>query len=216
MVLRTLREQWNELCSGPPPLVESTLDAILASYAAPTRRYHGTKHVIAVVERVNDLAKQPLWSDPSEASIDVSSAVLAAWYHDVVYDSMLPGNEEASAVRAQQELSQLDIDPAQVEHVAALVRMTAHHRPTDVAGALLADADLWTLGGAPEEYFAYGKLIRMEYQHVPEPAWISGRGTFIRSFLNRAHIFATPRGRHERESQARLNLEAELARLPSP
>ena len=210
-----LREQWESLCGGPVALSAAALDRIIDAYSVPTRRYHGTRHVIAVVSRVNDLASQSLWTEQHESPIDVGSAVLAAWYHDVVYDSTKAGNEETSAQLAQRELAALNVDPAQVEHVAALVRMTAHHRPTDVAGALLADADLWTLGGEPEEYFAYGKLIRAEYQHVPESAWTTGRSTFIRSFLNRAHIFATPRGRHEREVQARRNLAAELAQLPS-
>jgi predicted metal-dependent HD superfamily phosphohydrolase len=208
-----LRDQWGEICRAEPERCLAVLDQIIAAYSGPTRQYHGLAHVIGVVERVNELAQEDLWSDPIQAAEDAEIAVLAAWFHDVVYDSLRGDNEAASAAQARRDLTLLELDAQRVEQVAQLVEMTAHHHPTDRAGALVADADLWTLGGEPAEYFAYGSLIRAEYAHVPDDLWVLGRGRFIRSFLARPHIFTTPRGRSEREPQARHNLETELALL---
>ncbi len=205
--------QWQRICGVHSQESQRVLNSVVAAYREPTRRYHGLAHVLGVVSRINELALQPLWSDPQDAADDVNAAVMAAWFHDVVYDAQKSDNEAASAERASADLLGLGLPLAFVAKVADLVRMTIEHRPTDPAGALLADADLWTLGGDEVDYFTYGDLIRLEYAHVPEQAWRSGRAAFIQLFLSRDHIFNTPRGQVEREAQARRNLLAEFEML---
>ncbi len=213
-----LGTQWDRICGGPSEQSGRVHRSLVASYSEPSRRYHGLAHAVGVVTRVNDLAQsQPTSHDGTTkvpvAAADLEAAVMAAWYHDVVYDPVVGGNEVASAERAMRELYGLGLAAPFVKQVSDLVLMTIEHRPTDTAGFILADADLWTLGGSEPDYFAYGDLIRQEYAHVPDPAWRRGRAAFIEIFLGRPHIFNTPRGRAERETQARRNLRSELSRL---
>ncbi len=213
VVSEELGTQWEQICGVASQQSRRVLNSIVDSYSDSSRRYHGLGHVLGVVARVNDLAKQPLWTDTAQAAADKNAAVVAAWYHDVIYDPRSGGNEAASATRATEELHQLGLAPLFVAQVSDLVLMTIEHRPDTAAGALLADSDLWTLGGPKADYFAYGRLIRQEYAHVPDPAWRMGRSAFIEVFLGRDQIFNTPRGQAEREAQARRNLRAELASL---
>jgi predicted metal-dependent HD superfamily phosphohydrolase len=183
----------------PPLSAQSFFAQLAASYNESHRRYHNLNHVIAVVKRVTMLRR--------ENSSDIR---IAAWYHDVVYDPSSSSNEADSADRAVDELTTLRLDPTRIDRIASLINMTKHHHPATDDEAILADADLWTLGGSTQDYFTYGALIRQEYAHVSEDNWQTGRGNFITSFLARPAIFHTDTGRNEREDQARENLAAEL------
>ena len=89
-------------------------------------------------------------NNPTGTALDLE-VVLAAWFHDAVYDA-LPEAEERSAVWAEQALP----NPPAAE-VARLVRITAHHRVDghDPNAAVLSDADLAILAAPAERYAAY-------------------------------------------------------------
>jgi predicted metal-dependent HD superfamily phosphohydrolase len=198
--------------SLPTSRRDRLFDQVWSAYADSSRRYHSTDHVTAVVRRVTELATATATAE-FHFPIDVSELRMAAWFHDVVYDVTKHDNEAQSAAYASAELTELGVPAQSAERVADLVRMTAHHQPADEVQSVLSDADLWTLGGSADDYFAYGSLIRVEYAHVNDADWKAGRGAFIQRFLQRPHIFHTPTGRTQRELQARGNLTEELARL---
>jgi predicted metal-dependent HD superfamily phosphohydrolase len=206
MVPAGLRAQW--LADGG---TDSVLDDVVARYSEPHRRYHGLDHVIAVVQRVD-----VLMADHPELTTHPGDVRLAAWFHDVIYDPRSHENEAQSAAFASRELRQLGLEAERVERVERLVLMTAGHDVSDDDERVLADADLWTLGGPTDQYRAYGQLIREEYAHVPDAQWKAGRTAFIAQFLTRPNIFATRRGRIEREASARENLTAEALHLTTP
>lgn len=181
---------------------------IVARYDDPARRYHTFDHASGVVDTVLGL---------HSAGDDWAVAVLAAWFHDVVYDPTAPHgfNEGASAVVAEAALSGLGCSATAIGSVTRLVCLTAHHqpRPGDRAGALLSDADLSTLAAPETEYAGYVAAVRAEYAHVPDDAWRTGRRTVLRALLDRPAIFHTPAGHERYEAAARSNISAELAGL---
>jgi predicted metal-dependent HD superfamily phosphohydrolase len=210
---------------------EDVLHHLVRRYTEPHRRYHGLDHVLAVVKRTSDLCGQyhddlqlelerelkpgtkrelRLTAEATKHFGPASVARLAAWFHDAVYDPHRPDNEALSAELAIAQLATSQLSETEVQTVAQLVRMTQHHQPESLLGAVLADADLWTLGGPTEEYLGYGALIRAEYAHVSPTDWRAGRGAFIARFLKRPQIFHTAIGQAEREAQARHNLQTEL------
>jgi predicted metal-dependent HD superfamily phosphohydrolase len=197
-----LMTQWIEDCDHSEDAVP-VLSHIVQRYNESHRRYHNLAHAQAVVARVTMLGEH---ADQGA----VRDLRIAAWIHDVIYNPGAPNNELLSAEFAQTELT---ISKHRINRVAALVVMTADHEPADEMAAILMDADLWTLGGPQNEYFAYGALIREEYAHVPDEAWRRGRARFIETFVRRDHIFHTTIGRNEREPQARRNLALELTTL---
>ena len=88
-------------------------DDLLAAWDRPG--YHDLRHLGEVLDRLDDL-------DRAGAVFDRVPVVLAAWFHDAVYDGR-PDAEERSALLAEARLP----DPPAAE-VARLVRMTEHHQ----------------------------------------------------------------------------------------
>jgi predicted metal-dependent HD superfamily phosphohydrolase len=137
--------------------------------------------------------------------------VLAAWFHDAVYDGGTD-DEERSAAWASRVLPD-DLGP----EVARLVRLTAAHRPADddPAGQVLCDADLAILASPADRYEEYAHDVRREYAHVPDADFARGRSAVLTDLLAKPALFQTSRGYELWEDAARRNVTAELARLRS-
>jgi predicted metal-dependent HD superfamily phosphohydrolase len=206
------------------------LSSLVARHREPHRRYHGVRHVCWVLRHVDELAVD-------EPVDDLAAVVVAACFHDAVYDPRSSDNEASSARLARRELAACSWPSRRVDAVAAMIEATASHvrEPGPAAGAagaagagsagtsaalgdgtdvaVLLDADLAILGAPPNGYDAYVTGVRAEYGHVDEAAWRSGRAAIVRSLLERAELYRTPTGRARWDSRARANLTAELASL---
>ncbi len=186
-------------------------DRLVEAYAAPHRRYHDTRHLAEVLCHVASLLDRT----PARG-VDRDALLLAAWFHDAVYDGR-PDDEERSAALAGTTLPACDVPPALVAEVVRLVRLTREHRPAhdDVAGQLLCDADLAILAAGAERYAEYTRDVRAEYAHVEDAAFRAGRAEVLRALLA-GPLFHTAPAREAWEERARANVEAELARLSAP
>ena len=188
---------------------DAALDELLARHRQPHRRYHTATHVMWVLRHIDDLAAD---STP----VDLDAVRAAALFHDAVYDPRSPTNEHDSAVLARRVLADCGWEAARVERVAALIELTAGHDPagdTDLGADILLDADLAILGAEPADYRAYVTGVRVEYAHVDDDGWRTGRAAVLRSFLDRPAIYRTASMQAARERRARANLSAELADL---
>ncbi len=188
-------------------------DRLLAAYADPARGYHDLTHLREVLERLEELGTATAASDAGGAGGDLA-LVLAAWFHDAVYDE---GGEleERSAVLAETELTGAGLPVGTVAEVARLVRLTGTHRPADhdEPGRRLCDADLAILAASPERYAAYVAGVRRDYAHVPEPDFRAGRAAVLRDLIARPRLYSTAPARTRWEAPARVNLTQELADL---
>jgi predicted metal-dependent HD superfamily phosphohydrolase len=200
-----LRIAW-ERHLGEPNLLES----LLARYREPHRRYHGLSHLVWVVRHIHELARH-------EPVDDIDAVVVAAFFHDAVYDPTSSDNEAASARLAHRRLTELGWPERRVEHITWMIRATADHSTGDAEHdtdtAVLLDADLAVLGAEPAAYQAYVNGIRAEYAHLHDHEWSSGRRSVLEGFLGRDAIYATPTAHDQWEARARANLTAELASL---
>lgn len=179
---------------------------LVAAYAHPERHYHDTRHLAEVLERVHELSAR------GEA-FDRMPVVLAAWFHDGVYDGR-PQAEARSAAWAAEALPAL-VAPDIVDEVVRLVRLTERHRPArgDRNGAALCDADLAILAAPAERYAAYVASVRREYAEVPDDQFARGRAAVLGDLLAKPHLFHTAHARAAWEDAARVNVERELAAL---
>ena len=181
---------------------------LVAHHEGPGRFHHDLAHASTVVDAVLGL---------HSAGDAWAPVVLAAWFHDAVYDATAPrgANEGASAVLATRTLTDLGATATAVGEVARLVCLTVDHRPAtgDRNGALLCDADLSVLADIEEVYDAYVAGVRAEYGHVADADWTNGRRAVLRSFLDRPTIYRTLAGREQWESRARINISRELSQL---
>jgi predicted metal-dependent HD superfamily phosphohydrolase len=181
-------------------------DALLRAYADPARGYHDTRHLSEVLSRLAELAEHG-------TPYDRTPVLLAAWFHDAVYDGERDA-EERSATWAEDALPALT-DPATVAETARLVRLTETHRPEDddANGCALSDADLGILAAPPERYADYARAVRAEYRHLPDEVFARGRRDVLTDLLGKPRLFNTAYGREAWEEAARANVQDELARL---
>ena len=192
--------------TGPlGPAAEPAGRELLDRWAEPHRHHHDRRHLTEVLDAVDELTG----GDPPTA------VVLAAWFHDAVYEGRAGEDERASAALAARVLPALA--PALVDEVVRLVLLTASHRPEpgDDAGALLCDADLSVLAAPPERYASYVQGVRQEYAHVGDAAFRSGRAQVLRALLG-GPLFHTPAAADRWEARARAQVAAEVQRLTGP
>jgi predicted metal-dependent HD superfamily phosphohydrolase len=193
-----LLTRWNTTLPQQSELGES----LITRYSEPHRRYHTTKHLLAVLTVIDQLADDH----------DLFLVQLAAWYHDAVY--AIPAgqlsNEEASARLALRELSLVGLEQEDLNQIARLVRLTETHLPgpRDPEGELLCDADLSILASDPVQYADYVAAVRAEYAQVPEEQFLAGRLAVLSELADR-EIFRTSKGRQLSDA-ARANLTAEI------
>lgn len=175
-------------------------------HAEPHRRYHTAEHVQEVLAEIDRLSPTP-----------PASVILAAWFHDAVYDVRAPsgGSELASADLAVASLAgAAGADLAMLAEVHRLILLTAGHvvDRDDEAGGLLVDADLWILSSPTERYDRYATDVRQEYGHVPDDLWRAGRGAVLQRFLDESESlygFGPEADRVERRVRALANLTRE-------
>lgn len=180
-------------------LPESIRDELLTRWSEPHRHYHDVRHLAQVLTALGTLG------------CGDAAVVLAAWFHDAIYDGVAGRDEERSAQLAEHMLSG---HPAAAE-VALLVRMTATHAPRNPRAAALSDADLSILGQIPGRYHVYLRDVRLDYAHVSDEAWRAGRSAIVETLLSREPLFHTGMGRALWQDAARRNLARERDWLAS-
>lgn len=183
-------------------------DRLLTAYAGEARGYHDQLHLAEVFTHLDELmpAGHP----------DRDALLLAAWFHDAVYESSAgESNEERSAIMAERELATVGAPPILIDEVVRLVRLTEAHRPAedDTNGALLCDADLAILAAGPQRYAAYVAGVRKEYAEVPDEVFRPGRRAVLVDLLAKPTLFHTEGARERWEAAARANVATEMASL---
>jgi predicted metal-dependent HD superfamily phosphohydrolase len=199
---------------GSEALARSDALDLAVRYAGADRHYHGTAHVLAVLDAVDWLADELTIEDASAAVIRA-----AACAHDVIYEGSAGQDERASAAWARAALEAAGADHAAAERVSELILATIRHEAdaADSQAAILLDADLAVLGGDDVAYRNYVAAVRRDYSTVDEHDWRIGRSAVLTGLLSRASIYLTDPGRRRWEKLARINLATELAGLqPGP
>ncbi|MCQ8189127.1 HD domain-containing protein [Streptomyces rugosispiralis] len=181
---------------------------LLTRWAEPQRRYHTTDHLLAVLDRVDELLEHTEAPDPAAIR-------LAAWFHDAVYLPDRSTNEERSARLAERALPEAGVPEPHVAETVRLVLVTRDHDPAegDTNGEVLCDADLAVLAGSPDDYGAYAAAVREEYGFVPDDAFREGRANVLRHLLGLSQLFRTSVGHQRWEAAARHNMATELELL---
>ena len=197
------------LLAWPLPGARALGAQLVAAYAHPDRRYHDTRHLTEVLDRLHELAG-------NGATYDATPVLLAAWFHDAIYDGERDA-EERSATWAEDALAGLAPAPV-VAEVARLVRLTETHVPDDgdANGCALSDADLGILAAPRERYDDYVAAVRREYAHLDDDVFRDGRAQVLESLAEKEYLFHTAYAREHWEAAARANLERELAHLTRP
>lgn len=187
-------------------LAEKTFTQIVAAYSTPNRYYHTLKHIDRILEVIQTVGYH---------TQDLKTVQLAAWFHDIVYDTKAKDNEEKSAARAVELLLSLSIPADVIKNVKRLILTTKNHQAvtSDSDAQVLLDADLAILGSNPSEYSKYTQAIRKEYSWVPEIEYFVARKRVLENFLQRENIYFTQEIQQAKEKTARNNLEGEIEQI---
>jgi len=189
----------------PIPAAEGLRRRLRDAYAEPGRRYHDQRHLAEVLQRIEELRG-------AGEAFDYESVVLAAWFHDAIYDGK-DGAEERSARWAEQGLAEAGVPADLIAEVARLVRMTAHHKPEpgDVNAGVLCDADLAILAADETRYAQYVAAVRAEYAAIPDARFNRARLAILEDLARKPQLFHTTHARTHWEDAARTNLARERA-----
>ncbi len=193
-------------------------ESLLQAWEQPHRAYHHSGHLS---QMLTDLDR--LYAHRAQGSAPLAS-ILAAWFHDAVYEGA-PGEDE----RRSEQLAGTSLEPLvtaglltehELQMVRLLVGATATHElpksadlpagyePADIQFFL--DADMAILAAEPARYRRYLRGVRSEYSHFDDEAFRTGRTTFLRSILERERIFLSEQALPLWEEPARANMQAEL------
>ncbi|MFC4223174.1 DUF4031 domain-containing protein [Lysinibacter cavernae] len=182
-------------------------DDLLGRWNEPHRSYHDERHLEDVLLALDQLATRGERLAPA--------TLLAAWFHDAVYDGS-PSDELDSAALAVDALGRLGLSPSVVtavgDYIVATIpaiEVTNHAAPL----AHLLDADLSIFAAGPERYERYALAVRAEYAHVSAADFASGRASILSGYLARPTIYRTDAAQQLWERRARRNVEDEIARL---
>ena len=193
-------------------------ESLLQAWEQPHRAYHHSGHLS---QMLTDLDR--LYTHRAQGATPLAP-ILAAWFHDAVYEGA-PGEDE----RRSEQLASASLEPLvtaglltghELQMVSLLVRATATHELPESADLpagyelediqFFLDADMAILAADSAHYRRYLRGVRSEYSHFDDEAFRTGRTTFLRSTLRRERIFLSKEGLQLWDEPARDNLRTEL------
>jgi len=205
-ITHSLFSQWKQtlqIFDVEQTAIAQSFTLITQAYCSADRHYHNLKHIHHVLSAIDTLQ---IYAQ------DLTSIRLAAWFHDIIYDTKSQDNEEQSAEYASELLKNLHIPVQNIETTANLILQTKYHQAEDdIDSQILLDADLAILAGSIEEYQAYALAIRQEYAWVSNADYIVGRQQVLQRFLQRSRIYSTALMFQTSEKLARSHLEMEIS-----
>ena len=208
----TLQFQFHAVCASigvPIDLADSWLARINAAYAEQGRAYHTAQHI-------DSMLNHPLLVGQGH-TLPIATT-LAIVFHDAVYDPLRKDNELQSAAVFADFAAAGGLPSDLVARVCKLIMCTEKHRLSDEladdeAAKVFLDLDLSILAAPDAVYDDYAAAIRVEYSHVPDDMYRSGRVAVLRSLTAR-DVFLSPLFHTEHmEAAAKRNVEREIASL---
>ncbi len=206
--LANLHSRWDALLRplGTPATRHHEFEQLVRQYREPHRGYHTLAHIADCLRQFDGVRHiAPRDADTIEAAI---------WFHDVIYDPRGRDNEGASAEYATAALARLGADEPFREEVSRLIGLTRHaERPTDLAGQLMVDVDLSSLGASAAVFEQNGQNIRSEFAHVDDATYRRSRANILRQFDARPRIYLTDVFFARYEEAARANLRRAISAM---
>jgi predicted metal-dependent HD superfamily phosphohydrolase len=141
------------------------------------RFYHNTDHLIQILKDIE--------SDYSFQFLNVyekQALLLAAFFHDAIYDPRKKDNEDQSIKYFT--VSYKGKDVKMLDTVCQLIEVTKHRkRPFDTLKRIMWDADNAKFKSGYDDFLKYEKLIAKEHSFVPKQQYKENRIKFLKSSI---------------------------------
>lgn len=182
-----------------------TFQHLIASYGEAQRHYHNHVHIAACLK---------LFDGCNHLAVFPAEIEIALWFHDAIYKPRSTMNELDSASWCCEFLMANNVDQTVVARVHQLIMATClNAAPVSNDEQLLVDIDLAILGAPENVYWQVEDNVRKEYKWVPGFVFRAKRKEILEGFLQRERIYNTDYLFKKLEPQARINLQAAIARL---
>lgn len=181
-------------------------------YGHSSRHYHDLNHI-------EDMYKTHL---DIEGADNKAIVLLAALYHDIIYDPLSKTNEENS-ITFFECTSDWPMQPSIViqdciyatKHLHKIhnKKIEKYDNNDERLVRHFCDLDLNGVGASREQFEINYVNIRKEYSQVENKEWLEGRINFWKAILDRGYIYNNPyncKYFKDREDQARQNIDNEL------
>ena len=203
-----VKEKWKQLTafSKKEEIKEQLWEEIVYRYSAQHRHYHNLSHIAHLFTLLDQHINRV--TNPAVMGF-------AILYHNVVYDTYSPNNEEQSAAFAEAHLRQLSVNNSLIKNVQIFIRATKDHTIREKTTLqkdleLFLDLDMAILGVDEEIYKWYSEKIRQEYSKYPDNLYNEGRKLALQKVLESESIFSTDDFKQLMEENARKNIESEV------
>ena len=210
-ILDYVKEKWKQLTafSKKEEIKDQLWTEIVYRYSEQHRHYHNLTHIAFLYDLCDKYIDRI--SNPAVTGF-------AILYHDIVYDTYRPDNEEQSAELAEIHLKQLNVNSSLVQNVKTFILATKYHKlPQGYTLAndlgLFLDFDIAILATQPETYQLYSEKIRQEYMKYPDNIYKEGRKQALQKVLESGKIFNTDDFVELMEVTARQNITREVEQL---
>lgn len=202
-----LQVEIERLCRrlGMPQEAKALWDKLQQGYGSEGRYYHNIIHIEEMVNFITTYWRPPMKESRYHSQMDQDAVIMAALWHDFIYDPKAPSGENESktvdafygyaGIMERYFAMRNDQVWRNWKHrVADLILMTQHHEvargeafgnPIDYGMGILADADLARWADPWPQFRKNNDDIRKEYAHVPEDQYLAGRTAVLVKYLAR-------------------------------
>ncbi len=194
--------------SSDNSIIENLFSEISLNYNSKSRFYHNFTHIQQMIDFSITI---------KEKTEDNNSFIIAAFYHDVIYNTFKNNNEEKSAEFFLKHFRKLEIENTIKEKITEMILRTKNHsesKPEDSLDLkLFLDTDILIFAEEEETYFKYVENIKNEYSHVPKIIFNKKRKEILKNFYEKDFIYKTDYFRANFEKKAKENILAEIKTL---
>jgi predicted metal-dependent HD superfamily phosphohydrolase len=187
------------------PLINELWLEIEKKHSNKKRHYHTLDHLDNLLKQLIEVKNElQNWE----------TILFTLYYHDIIYNSLKPDNEEKSAELSEKRMRQISVSNDVIKLCKEQILATKSHvKSIENDTNYFIDADLSVLGQAWETYSHYYKNVRKEYSIYPDFIYNSGRKKVLNHFLSMDKIFKTVYFSNKFEIQAKQNIQEEIKLL---
>jgi len=141
---------------------------ILNMWNESHRHYHNQTHLIELIDGINSIKL--------ESTNDREKLILAALFHDIIYDPMRNDNEEKSAKFFLDHCLEKNED---IHHIEEIILETKRHKPSTKLSEVFSDLDMRIVESDFQKLLQWEGGIWEEYKGVGVEKYKEGRLNFL-------------------------------------
>jgi predicted metal-dependent HD superfamily phosphohydrolase len=167
MNLQELLNKWNIKCD---------LNTILSLWDEPHRSYHSLSHLNDLINQINE-------NKSRYSQKEYEQLLIAALFHDCIYDPMRSDNEEKSAdffIQCCENTKNYDI-----LKIVLIILDTKNHQPTTILSRAFSHYDMNIVERDFQQLLEWEMGISEEYKGYNKEEYKKARLRFLESLLDR-------------------------------